>query len=191
MPCHWTWCSQSLRSWPGRYQEVEDTLWLLWYTLKLEIFIGPRSDHSLPMSATHSGTHLIFVIFFTRAKFLQNKIHTEITRKLRQNTQKTANFLRYYGKIHSKLPIFRVKSVKIYTRQKKFIRTCLWRPWQISGMPAMTDSVMTWRGGVTRCLTQWHQWVLAPNVIENYHYVALSASCIELPLSGRIQNNWS
>ena len=25
-----------------------------------------------------------------------------------------------YGKIHSKLPIFRVKSVKIYTGQKKF-----------------------------------------------------------------------
>ena len=47
--------------------------------------------------------------------------------------------------------------------------------------PALTDSVLTWRGDVTRCLTQWHQWVLAPNVIENYHYVALSASCIELP----------
>ena len=29
-----------------------------------------------------------------------------------------ANFLLYYGKIHSKLPIFCVKSVKIYTRQK-------------------------------------------------------------------------
>ena len=26
--------------------------------------------------------------------------------------------MRYYGKIHSKLPIFRVKSVKIYTGQK-------------------------------------------------------------------------
>ena len=39
-------------------------------------------------------------------------------RKLRQNTQKIANFLRYYGKIHSELPIFRVKSVKIYTAQK-------------------------------------------------------------------------
>ena len=58
--------------------------------------------------------------FFTRAKFLENKIYTEKARKLRQNTQKIANFLRYYGKIHSKLPIFRVKSVKIYTGQKKF-----------------------------------------------------------------------
>ena len=28
--------------------------------------------------------------------------------------------MRYYGKIHSKLPIFRVKSAKIYTGQKKF-----------------------------------------------------------------------
>jgi len=63
--------------------------------------------------------YLIFVIFFTRTKFLENKIYTEKTRKLRQNTQKIANFLRYYGKIHSKLPIFRVKSVKIYTGQKK------------------------------------------------------------------------
>ena len=32
------------------------------------------------------------------------------------------------------MPIFRVKSVKMYTGQKKFTRTCPWRPWQISGM---------------------------------------------------------
>ena len=31
--------------------------------------------------------YLIFVIFFTRAKLLENKIYTEKTRKLRQNTQ--------------------------------------------------------------------------------------------------------
>ena len=31
--------------------------------------------------------YLIFVIFFTRAKILENKIYTEKTRKLRQNTQ--------------------------------------------------------------------------------------------------------
>ena len=49
---------------------------------------------------------------------MENKIYTEKTRKLRQNTQKIANFLRYYGKIHSKLPIFRVKSVK-FTPAKK------------------------------------------------------------------------
>ncbi len=69
-------------------------------------------------STVLSQSYLIFVIFFTRAKFLENKIYTEKTRKLRQNTQKIAKFLRYYGKIHSKLPIFRVKSVKIYTGQK-------------------------------------------------------------------------
>ena len=40
---------------------------------------------------------------------MENKIYTEKPRKLRQNTQKIANFLRYYGKIHSKLP------KKIYT----------------------------------------------------------------------------
>ena len=72
--------------------------------------------------------HLIFVIFFTQAKFLENKIYTEKTRKLRQNTQKIANFLRYYGKLHSKLPIFRVKSVKIYTGQKKFKWVYPWYP---------------------------------------------------------------
>merc|ERR1712218_507381 len=60
--------------------------------------------------------------FFTQAKFLENEIYTEKTRKLRQNTQKIVNFLRYYGKIHSKLPIFCVKSLTIYTGQKKFTR---------------------------------------------------------------------
>ena len=68
---------------------------------------------------------LIFVIFFTQANFLENQIYTKKTRKLRHNTQKIANFLRYYGKMHSKLPIFRVKSVKIYTGQKKFTRFSL------------------------------------------------------------------
>ena len=38
--------------------------------------------------------YLIFVIFFTRAKFLENKIYTKKTRKLQQNTQKIANFSR-------------------------------------------------------------------------------------------------
>ena len=31
--------------------------------------------------------YLIFVIFFTRVKFLENKIYTEKTHKLRENTQ--------------------------------------------------------------------------------------------------------
>ena len=64
--------------------------------------------------------------FFTQAKFLENKIYTKKTRKLLQNTQKIANFLHYYGKIHSKLPIFRVKSVKIYAGQFFLHRHRLW-----------------------------------------------------------------
>ena len=70
-----------------------------------------------------TGPYLIFVIFFTQSKFLENKIYTKKTRTLRQNTQQIANFLRYYGKIHSKLPIFRVNSVKIYTMQIFFTQT--------------------------------------------------------------------
>ena len=66
-----------------------------------------------------TNPYLIFVIFFTRAKFWRIKFTPKKTRKLRQNTQKIANFLHYYGKIHSKLTIFCVKSVKIYTGQKK------------------------------------------------------------------------
>ena len=50
--------------------------------------------------------------FFTQAKFLENKI----------NTEKRVN----YDKLHSKLPIFRVKSVKIYTGQFFLTQTCLW-----------------------------------------------------------------
>ena len=79
---------------------------------------------ALTLTVTHS--YFLFVIFFTHTKFLENKIYTEKTCKLRQNTQKIAKFLRYYGKIHSKLPIFRVKSVKIYTGQKKFTREFSW-----------------------------------------------------------------
>ena len=50
--------------------------------------------------------------FFTQAKFLENKIYTE----------KRVN----YNKLHSKLPIFRVKSVKIYTGQFFLHRHRLW-----------------------------------------------------------------
>ena len=78
------------------------------------------------MNVLRQTPYLIFVNFFTQAKFLEDKIYTEKTRKLRQNTKKIANFLRYYGKIHSKLPIFRDKSVKIHTGQKKFIREFSW-----------------------------------------------------------------
>ena len=36
------------------------------------------------------------------------------------------------------MPIFRVKSVNIYTGQKKFTRIYPWDPWQIWGMPGGT-----------------------------------------------------
>ena len=39
------------------------------------------------------------------------------------------------------MPIFRVKSVKIYTGQKKFTRVFPWRPWQISGMTGCSIQV--------------------------------------------------
>merc|ERR1711928_126071 len=64
----------------------------------------------------YAKAFLIFVIFFTRAKFLENKIYTEIYTVNCQFTQQIANLL-------SKLQIFRVKSVKIYTGQKKITRT--------------------------------------------------------------------
>ena len=39
------------------------------------------------------------------------------------------------------MPIFRVKSVKIYTGQKKFTRIYPWDPWQISGMVSSLSNV--------------------------------------------------
>ena len=78
----------------------------------------------------------MFVIFFTQAKFLENKIYTEkrvsydkLHSKLPilgVNYDKLHSKLPIlcvdYDKLHSKLPIFCVKSVKIYTGQKKFTR---------------------------------------------------------------------
>ena len=40
------------------------------------------------------------------------------------------------------MPIFRVKSVKIYTGQKKFTRIYPWDPWQISGMVCSTGCIL-------------------------------------------------
>ena len=57
--------------------------------------------------------YLIFVIFFTQAKFSKKKIYTELYTVNCQFTQKIAN-------LHRKLPIFRIKSVKIYTGPKNF-----------------------------------------------------------------------
>ena len=52
--------------------------------------------------------------FYTSKIFGEQNLHrknAQITTKYTEN----CHFLRYYGKIHSKLPIFCVKSVKIYT----------------------------------------------------------------------------
>lgn len=86
-----------------------------------------------------STPYLIFVIFFTRTKFLENKIYTKIYTVNCQFTQKIAN-------LHSKWPIFCVKSVKNYTGQKKFTRTCPWRPWQIWGMLDASQLVVSGSG---------------------------------------------
>ena len=57
------------------FPSLSPLFWVLYLKSDWQIFIGPRSDHSLPMSVTDS--YLIFFIFFTRAKFLDNKIYTE------------------------------------------------------------------------------------------------------------------
>ena len=41
------------------------------------------------------------------------------------------------------MPIFRVKSVKIYTGPKKFTRIYSWRSWQISGMVTTSTASVT------------------------------------------------
>ena len=57
----------------------------------------------------YGDTSITDGLVFTQAKFLENKIYTEKRIK--------------YDKLHSKLPIFRVKSLKIYTRQSFFTQT--------------------------------------------------------------------
>ena len=42
------------------------------------------------------------------------------------------------------MPIFRVKSVKIYIGQKKFTRIYSWDPWQISGMRPTRKYTVRW-----------------------------------------------
>ena len=121
------------------------------------------------------SAYQIFVIFFTRAKFLVNKIYTEKARKLRQNTQKIANFLRYYGKIHSKLPIFRVKSVKIYTGQKNLH----WRRQrQLSGMVLpLTQKPTLYRHSLVICVI----WQITPPHNGHLYHCELVAEYSQEP----------
>ena len=62
--------------------------------------------------------YLIFVIFFTQAKFLENKIYTEKCVNYDKLHSKLPILRVNYDKLHSKLPIFRVKSVKISPAKK-------------------------------------------------------------------------
>ena len=64
-----------------------------------------------------TGPYLIFVIFFTQSKFLENKIYTEKRVNYDKLHSKLPILRVNYDKLQSKLPIFRVKSVKIYTGQ--------------------------------------------------------------------------
>ena len=63
-------------------------------------------------------SYLIFVVFFTQAKFLENKKYT----KKRVNYDKLNSKMPIlgvnYNKLHSKLPIFRVKSVAPVTNMR-------------------------------------------------------------------------
>ena len=85
-------------------------------------------------NSTIFKTYLIFVLFFTRTKFLENKIYTEKTRKLRQNTQYFANFLRYYAKYTVNCQFFALNLKKIYTCQKNLHWRRRPRRRQLSGM---------------------------------------------------------
>ena len=56
--------------------------------------------------------------------------------------------MRYYDKIHSKLPIFRVKSVKIYTGQFFFTQT----PFVVSVTNIRYGLILTQVGGYSSVL---------------------------------------
>ena len=99
--------------------------------LPMPEFFGPLFRSAF---LVNKESYLIFVIFLHKQNFWRIKFTPKKARKLRQNTQKIANFLRYFGKIHSKLPIFPVKSEKIYTGQKNLHGRRQWCPWQIWGM---------------------------------------------------------
>ena len=79
----------------------------------------------IDLTPPHTDTqrsYLIFVIFFTQAKFLENRIYTEKCVNYDKLHSKLPILHVNYDKLNSKLPIFCVKSVKIYTSQKKFTR---------------------------------------------------------------------
>ena len=66
--------------------------------------------------------------FFTHTKFLENKIYTEKRRKLRQNTQKIANFLRYNAKYTVNCQFFALHLKKFTPAKKNLHGRRPWRP---------------------------------------------------------------
>ena len=64
------------------------------------------------------------------------------------------------------MPVFCVKSVKIYTGQKKFTRIYLWRSWQISGMGSGSafygERVSPWSSLLL--VASWGQQAMAPGI---------------------------
>ena len=107
-----------------RYLIIVRTLLFIFCTARKYVHMMMIADVDIIVLAYKMmfTSYIIFVIFLTQAKFLENKIYT----KKRVNYDKLHSKLPIlrvnYDKLHSKLPIFRVKSVKIYTGQKKFTR---------------------------------------------------------------------
>ena len=94
LPRNQDWCRPQILL-PPLFQEVFQNPFQSLLLLPSDIPKKQFSVQSVPLgqsTKTSQSTYLIFVIIFTLAKFLENKIHTEKTRKLRQNTQKIANF---------------------------------------------------------------------------------------------------
>ena len=56
-------------------------------TVLLQLFLPIKGREADGITDTNVWAYLIIVIFFTLTQFLENKIYTQKTRKLRQNTQ--------------------------------------------------------------------------------------------------------
>ena len=67
------------------YQSMENWSWSIILLLGLAVLLLAMNNMATTRRLVQP--YLIFVIFFTRAKFFENKIYTKKTRKLRQNTQ--------------------------------------------------------------------------------------------------------
>ena len=112
----WLNCPQVLRKWRTSMPQ------------KMILNHFSSSDQSASICGSTAAQvlpYLIFVIFFTQAKFLENKIYTEKRVNFDKLHSKLPILRVNYDKLHSKLPLFRVKSVKIYTGKKKFTRAPL------------------------------------------------------------------